>query len=404
MIASFPEENVKTGINQEEQDLLDISDYLNKTPKINIAENINIFFDQKMNNISLSPILPTNKIHLLIKLYNLTITKDELLKRIIKVLNGDNSNKIQTFMQNGTTIQKANSQIKIVDEIFINDCFILSKASKEGANVIADKICKTIFQESIIYKYHSSEDNKKKYCIAFLKHKDNIYIQSEPSDTDNEAKLNVNKKIIIKYLQKKYSKEIINNINECLKNAEKSKDERKERYEQFLKEVGGDRKLLKNKRKITIEEFSKRLPYYNMIQKDKKDNSENSLMELEEDEIFFINTENVPINEILLGDVGIVVNHLKDFKYTPFKIFEMIRDSEKKRGVDLKMENTQVNDKNYCHNNESTLFSQKLGIKVQGFGKTKEEAKNKCALNMLAIIFKNKFKTYFELHDYFEHK
>ena len=53
-------------------------------------------------------------------------------------------------------------------------------------------------------------------------------------------------------------------------------------------------------------------------------------MEEEDEEIYFMNTENIPIDEILLGDLGIVDNHLKDFKYTPLKIFEMIRDSEKK--------------------------------------------------------------------------
>ena len=55
-------------------------------------------------------------------------------------------------------------------------------------------------------------------------------------------------------------------------------------------------------------------------------------------------------------------------------------------------------------NNEVTIFSQKLGIKVQGFGKTKEEAENKCALNLITVIFRDKFKTFFELHNYFEHK
>ena len=171
--------------------------------------------------------------------------------------------------------------------------------------------------------------------------------------------------------------------------------------------MGGDRNLLKNKRKITQEEFSQRLPYFNMLDKDKKKikNNENSNNLMEEDEeIYFMNTENIPIDELLLGDLGIVDNHLKDFKYTPLKIFEMIRDSEKKRGVDLKMEYTQVNDKNYCINSEATIFSQKLGIKVEGFGNSKEESENKCALNMLAIIFKNKFKTYFDLHNYFVHK
>ena len=63
-----------------------------------------------------------------------------------------------------------------------------------------------------------------------------------------------------------------------------------------------------------------------------------------------------------------------------------------------------MNDKNYWVNNESTIFSQKLGIKVKGFGKTKNEAVNKCAQKFLSIIFRNIFKTYFELHNYFENK
>ena len=161
------------------------------------------------------------------------------------------------------------------------------------------------------------------------------------------------------------------------------------------------------KRKITQEEFSRRLPYFNMLDKDKKNKNNNSksvLFEDDDDEEYFMNTEELPINEILLGDLGIVDHHLKDFKYTPLKIFEMIRDSEKIRGVDFKIEYSQINDKNDCHNNEVTIFSQKLGIKVQGYGKSREEAENKCALNLLAVIFKNKFKTYCELHEYFENK
>ena len=137
--------------------------------------------------------------------------------------------------------------------------------------------------------------------------------------------------------------------------------------------------------------------------KKKKDNSLYDELDDEEEE-YFMNTEVLPINEILLGDCGIVDNHINDFKYTPLKIYEMIRDSEKMRGVDFKMEYSQINDKNYCHNNEVTIFSQKLGIKVQGYGKSREEAENKCALNLIAVIFKNKFRTYSELHEYFENK
>ena len=414
MLSISSEDPSNPDINQEGQEEIEFSNYLNSIHRININGNLNIYLDEKMSNISLSPILPISKVDILLKLYNLNISKDDLIQRIIKILNGENSNKIQTYIQNSTKIQKANNQIKIIDDLFMNDCIILSKASKEGAHIIAERITKTIFRENINYKYETNKENGKKYVKAFLKLKENIYVQSDYSDNENEAKLNVNKKIINKFLPKKISKEIINNINECLKKEEISKNEKKARYEYFLQEVGGDRNLLKNKRKITQEEFSRRLPYFNMLDKDKEkkkqknknknNDNNNNLMEEEDEEIYFMNTENIPIDEILLGDLGIVDNHLKDFKYTPLKIFEMIRDSEKKRGVDLKMEYTQVNDKNYCINSEATIFSQKLGIKVEGFGKSKEESENKCALNMLAIIFKNKFKTYFDLHNYFEHK
>ena len=408
MLSISSEDPSNSDISQEDQDLFGMSNYLNSIHRININDNLSIYLDEKMSYISFSPILPINKIDVLLKLYNLNMSKDDLLRRIIKPLNGENSNEMQTYLQNSTKIQKVNNnQIKIVDDLFIKNCIILSKASKEGAHIIAERITKTIFGENINYKYEKNKENGKKCVKAFLKLKDNIFIQSDYADNENEAKLDVNKKIISKFLQKKISKEIINNINECLKKEEISKSEKKARYEFFLQEVGGDRNLLKNKRKITQEEFSRRLPYFNMLDKDKKKikNNENSNNLMEEDEeIYFMNTENIPIDELLLGDLGIVDNHLKDFKYTPLKIFEMIRDSEKKRGVDLKMEYTQVNDKNYCINSEATIFSQKLGIKVEGFGNSKEESENKCALNMLAIIFKNKFKTYFDLHNYFVHK
>ena len=397
-------------LEEEEQTPSEMFNYLNCIPRLNICENIDIFLDQKMLYISLSPILPINKIDILLKLYNLKITKDELLKRILKLTNKDNFLKSKKSYENIKIESPPNSnQIKITDEHFIKDCIILSKASREGAFIIADRISKAIFKETITYKYEISDENEKKFAIAYLKFKDNIYIESDLSENDIEAKLNVCKKIIIKYLPRKPSREIINNINECIVKEEKSKSEKKERYEKFLLEAGGDRELLRNKRRMTQEEFSRRLPYFNMLNKNKIKKGKGNEFDINEnddgiEEIYFMNTDNLPINEILLGDLGIVDNHLKDFKYTPFKMFEMIRDSEKKRGVDLKMEYTQINNKNYCINCEATIFSQKLGLKVNGYGKTKEEAGNKCALNMLSILFRNKFKTYFELHDYFKNK
>ena len=399
MITSSSEESSKLESNSDEQEILN---FINDIPKINIGQDLSIYLDQKKTAFSLSPIFPVNKIDFLFKLYNLNINKEELSKKIKQLLNKKNSNKSQIYIQNRIKIQNANDQLKIIDELFIKDCLTLSKANQEGAYIIVDRISNAIFGESVNYKYQTNEENKKRYVIASLNFKDNIFIQSDYLDTDAEAKLNVNKKIINKYLPKKNSREIINNIDECIKSDEEMKKTRKAKYEKFLEEVGGDRKLLHNKRKLTLEEFSRRLPNFHML--DKEEHKKNNLLE-EDEEIYFINTKNCPIDKILLGDLGIVDNHLKDFKYTPLKLFQMIRDSEKKRGVDLKMDYTQVNDKkNYSHNSEATIFSQKLGLKVEGYGNSKEEAENKCALNMLAIIFKDKFKTFLELHEYFRHK
>ena len=397
------EDSPQIDLNLEDKNSSEILNLYIKSPIIYLGEDINLFFDQNLSNISLSPILPLSKIDILFQIYKLNISKKDLMTKIKKILNGENSKGAQTFYQNGKKVQTLHGQLKIVDEHFIKDCIILSKASSEGAFIIADRITKTLFGESIIYNYKVNEDNKK-YVIAFLKYKDNIYIQSDNADTDNEAKFNVNLKIIKKYLLLQDSMEIIKNINECLENKEKLKNERKAKFEKILQEMGGDRNLLRNKRKITQEEFSRRLPYFNMLEKDKNNENRNNLMSEDDTEDFFVNTEGYPIDEILLGDTNIVDNHLKDFKYTPLRIYEMIRDSEKKRGVDFKYEYSQINDKNYCVNNEVTIFSQKLGIKVQGFGKTKEEAENKCALNLITVIFRDKFKTFFELHNYFEHK
>ena len=397
------EDSPQIDLNLEDKNSSEILNVYIKSPIIYLGEDINLFFDQNLSNISLSPILPLSKIDILFQIYKLNISKKDLMTKIKKILNGENSKGAQTFYQNGKKVQTFHGQLKIVDEHFIKDCIILSKASSEGAFIIADRISKTLFGESIIYNYKVNEDNKK-YVIAFLKYKENIYIQSDNANTDNEAKFNVNLKIIKKYLLLQDSMEIIKNINECLENKEKLKNERKAKFEKILQEMGGDRNLLRNKRKITQEEFSRRLPYFNMLEKDKNNENRNNLMSEDDTEDFFVNTEGYPIDEILLGDTNIVDNHLKDFKYTPLRIYEMIRDSEKKRGVDFKYEYSQINDKNYCVNNEVTIFSQKLGIKVQGFGKTKEEAENKCALNLITVIFRDKFKTFFELHNYFEHK
>ena len=386
----------KEDINSKDKAEMEVITSLDqKSARLYLGEDVNLFFDPKMNSVSLSPIIPVDKIDSLFELYNLNLTKNTLSNKIKSIVGEKNLKKSKAHNKSIAQMQKYKERMQGINEHFIKDCLILSKANKDGAFIVADRITKTIFGDMIKYKYIKNEENKKK-VLAYLKEKDDIYIESDLVQTDYEAKLNVNKKIIMKYIPEEYSKEIINNINEALIKDKNTKIQKKERYEKYLKDMGGNRSLLKKKRKMTQEEFSRRLPYFNMLEKN--DDSDNN------EEEFFMNTEDLPINEILLGDLGIVDNHLKDFKYTPLKLFEMIRDSEKIRGVDFKIEYSQINDKNYSHNNEVTIFSQKLGIKVHGYGKSREEAENKCALNLLAVIFKNKFRTFCELHEYFEHK
>ena len=110
------------------------------------------------------------------------------------------------------------------------------------------------------------------------------------------------------------------------------------------------------------------------------------------------------MDKILLSDLNIIYERIKDFKYTPLKLFEMIKESEKFRGVDFNIQYSQINNKKYWYKCEVTIFSQKLGIKAQGYGNNREEAGNKCAIILLEILFQNKFKTFYELNDYFQNK
>ena len=373
-----------------------------KYPRLKLDQKITLYFDPKINYISLAPILPISNIDLLFKLFNINHTKEELVNKIKQIIS-KNKNKLKRKNQE-------KEKQKITDEIFLRDCIILSKTNLDGPHSISDKISKKIFGEFITYKYNKNQVGKN-YVLAYLKLKENIFLRSDQFITVNEAKLDVNKKIIKKYLPEETAEEIIFNFEDTKKREKMAKQEQKEKYEKFLEEANGDRKLLKKKRKLGLEEFSRRLPYFNMLHKDENNinNSNYNVLTTEEEDImseeFFINTENIPVNEILLGDQGIVDNHLGDFKYSPLKIFQMIKDSEKGRGVDFKIEYSQINDKkNYRHNNEVTIFSQKLGIKTIGCGNSREEAANKCALNLLAILFKKKFRTYCDLHRYFEKK
>ena len=435
----FHDKNFIKNNSNPNQEISEDDNIFPKFIKINICKGISIFFSPDKSNISLTPILPSNRVDLLFKIYNLkkyNISKEKKQKKIESILSETNSNlneiiQIKKFKKKGIKAKIIGENIQIIDKDIIKNCIINSKKNSFDSIIdIVNAISMKLFDSIVHFEYSKNKkinnnNNNDNTVTAKIKYGlgDYFFINSDPCANEKEAKLNVLKKFIIKYLPEKYSKLIINNISESIKRAEKTKEEKSKKYEKYLKAFGGDRNLLKNKRKIKEEEFNKRLPFYNMLDREKKNQDKNNLIlskinsikndnnikeEIisldDDDEMFFMNTEKIPINEILLGDLGIVDNHLRDFKYSPLKLYEMIRDSEKSRGVDFTMEYAQINDKKYCHKNEVTIISQKLGIKVQGYGKKKEEAENKCALTCLSIIFKKKFKTFYDLHTYFENK
>ena len=420
MNTSSEENNNQDSSSSEEKTISETSFKFDDLQKIIINKNLILFLAKDCSYASLTPIIPTNRIDFLFKLYQLPFSKEEMISKIKNYIDKQEAKIDKIYTINDIRVHKSHGNITIIDEQFNNNCINLSKQSNNALQIIADKIALNLFNtKNIKYKYEkASEQDKMIYVMAYLKLDE--CIKSDLFETEKSSRNDVNRKIIIKYLPKKISKEILNNIEHLMNMEDKKKLMKKERYEMYLSQAGFDHKLLNKKRNLTVEELSKRLPYYNMLKNNKKKtrnvkyknnnfinkrpNKNNKIILDEEDEDFFVNTEGTPLNEILLGDPIIVNNHLRDFKYTPLKLFEMIRDSEKYRGIDFKIDYSRINDKNYSVNFQAVIISQKLGIKVEGFGNAKEEAGNKCALNLLAVLFKNIFKTYYQVHDYFENK
>ena len=420
MNTSSEENNNQDSSSSEEKTISETSFKFDDLQKIIINKNLILFLAKDCSYASLTPIIPTNRIDFLFKLYQLPFSKEEMISKIKNYIDKQEAKIDKIYTINDIRVHKSHGNITIIDEQFNNNCINLSKQSNNALQIIADKIALNLFNtKNIKYRYEKdSEQDKMIYAMAYLKLDE--CIKSDLFETEKSSRNDVNRKIIIKYLPKKISKEILNNIEHLMNMEDKKKLMKKERYEMYLSEAGFDHKLLNKKRNLTVEELSKRLPYYNMLKNNKKKtrnvkyknnnfinkrpNKNNKIILDEEDEDFFVNTEGTPLNEILLGDPIIVNNHLRDFKYTPLKLFEMIRDSEKYRGIDFKIDYSRINDKNYSVNFQAVIISQKLGIKVEGFGNAKEEAGNKCALNLLAVLFKNIFKTYYQVHDYFENK
>ena len=374
----------------------------NKGLKIRIDNNLNLYFTPDKNFISLSPIIQMDKISLLFQLYKLGDFREKIENKISKLLSKKNSTEKKTK----TKEKEKDLKIKKIKDIkFINDCIVLSKSNtKDCAQNIVNKISSFLFNLKVSFRYFEKKGENSDLYYAKIDAGKYFNLYSDLCKNKEEAKLNALTKFINKFIPEEYSKTIIKNVYESKQNAEMSKLNSKAKFEKLLEINGRDVKLLRKKRKLTLEEYNKRLPYFNMLNKDKDKKNSNYLIDQDYDELYFINTENIPIDKILLGDPCIVDNHLQDFTYTPFKIFEMIRDTGNRIGIDFKIIPGSNNNTDFCHTNEATIISQKLGIKVKGFGNSKEEAENKCALNCLAVIFRNKFKTYYELHNYFIHK
>lgn len=409
---------------EKDKTLSEIYYSLDKLKKLKINKDLNLFFMQDCSYVSLSPIIPTDKLDLLFKLYNLPSSKEELYIKLKTYISVQESKIDKIYISNNVRVHKSHGNITIIDEQFNKHCVNLSETSNNALQLIAEKIAFILFNsKNIIYKY-KKEKEKMIFAVANLKLEENIYFTSELFDNEKSARINVNKKIIAKYLPKKTVKEILINVEKLMSKEDKIKFGKKESYEKHLSEAGNNHKLLNIKRKLTTEEFSQRLPYFNMLPKDTnkkkvinkrtelnkykikepkiKNNSINNIISLDEDNDD--ESETIPLKEIKLGDPLIVDKHLRDFKYTPLKIFEMIRDSEKYRGVDMKLEYSNINDKKYSVKIEAVIISQKLGIKVEGYGNSKEEAGNRCSHNLLKVLFKKIFNTFYQVHDYFEHK
>ena len=356
------EDNYSNEIINEHKENLDI---INNSIKLILAKNLYLYFSPDKSLISLTPIIPSNNIELLFDIFNLNklnLSKQKIESHIKSILQNNNikiEEPIKKYNFNGIEIQRTNSDMKIIDNKFINDCIALSKInSVDCLYNIANKISTVLYGKIINFQY-LNKSNTNCVTVAINIGKKNITI-SRPSPNSKKARLNALIKFIEKFFPEKYSMEIINNILQNMRN----------------KEID-NKCLLQNKRKIIHEERNKEYKGYNNY---------------------------IPVNEILLGDFSIVNEHLNDFKYTPMKMMEMIINTEKYRGIDFTIKYSQLNNKNYFNKIEIAIFSQKLGIKVKGYGNTKEEAENKCAFKCLTALFKNKFRTYYELHNYFENK
>ena len=252
MNTSSEENNNQDSSSSEEKTISETSFKFDDLQKIIINKNLILFFAKDCSYASLTPIIPTNRIDFLFKLYQLPFSKEEMISKIKNYIDKQEAKIDKIYTINDIRVHKSHGNITIIDEQFNNNCINLSKQSNNALQIIADKIALNLFNtKNIKYRYEKdSEQDKMIYAMAYLKLDE--CIKSDLFETEKSSRNDVNRKIIIKYLPKKISKEILNNIEHLMNMEDKKKLMKKERYEMYLSEAGFDHKLLNKKRNLTV--------------------------------------------------------------------------------------------------------------------------------------------------------
>ena len=101
---------------------------------INLSKMIKLYFSPDKKYMSLCPIIPSNCIDILFKLYDLPklgITKEKIEEELNSINNGKskkkNKKRNKKHLDKGIEMEKKEENNKITDEHFINDCIVLSE-------------------------------------------------------------------------------------------------------------------------------------------------------------------------------------------------------------------------------------------------------------------------------------
>ena len=153
------------------------------------------------------------------------------------------------FNKNIIKNENINNNIIITDRNFINECLLLSEYKVDSSNLIVDKIA-NFFGCKINYHIVTKNPNKL-FCIVKLNKKDLLNFESDIFSNIEEAKLNVNKKIIMKFLEEEYANKIVTNLENNIKNYLINNNPKTFYYSNFL--INNQEIQLINRKKTIIK-------------------------------------------------------------------------------------------------------------------------------------------------------